>query len=179
MSGDGAATRAASSPTPGEPGDPRPLILFDGVCNLCNATVQWVIERDVEGLFRFASLQSEAARQELNKADQAVDIGQLPDSIVLVDRAGIHTHSAAIMGIARRLGFPHSILGLGRVVPRPLRDAIYRFIARHRYRWFGRRDTCMTATPDLAARFLDVDEPRPRVPVTEEPLGGGDRKGPC
>ena len=139
----------------------RPIILFDGVCNLCNSAVQWVIKRDREGRFDFASLQSDAARQELQKIMASEEIDALPDSIVLVDSDGVHTRSVAALRIARALGSPFAMLGLGVVVPRPIRDVVYDWIARNRYRWFGRRDTCMTPTPDLAARFLDADESRP------------------
>ncbi len=139
----------------------RPIILFDGVCNLCNSAVQWVIERDKEERFYFASLQSDAARRELEELMGAEEIDALPDSIVLLDSEGAHTRSAAALRIARGLGSPYSLLRLGVVLPRPIRDALYDLIARHRYRWFGRRDTCMTPTPDLAARFLDADEPQP------------------
>ena len=139
----------------------RPVILFDGVCNLCNSAVRWVIERDKEGRFDFASLQSDAARQELVKVMDANEIDALPDSIVLLDAHGVHIRSAAALRIVRELGYPFALLRLGIVLPRPIRDLIYDLIARNRYRWFGRRDTCMTPTPDIAARFLDADEPRP------------------
>ena len=139
----------------------RPIILFDGVCNLCNSAVKWVIERDKEGRFDFASLQSRAARRELESVMGPEEIAELPDSIVLVDSDGVHARSAAALRIARALGSPFALLGLGVVVPRPIRDALYDLIARKRYRWFGRRDTCMTPTPDLAARFLDADDPPP------------------
>ena len=141
--------------------DPRPVILFDGVCNLCNSAVQWVIEHDKDRRFYFASLQSDAARRELEKVLGLDEIDALPDSIVLLDSDGVHTRSAAALRIARGLGRPFVLLRLGVVLPRPLRDAIYDLIARNRYRWFGRRDTCMTPTPDIAARFLDADEPGP------------------
>ena len=145
----------------------RPIILFDGVCNLCNSTVQWVIERDKEGQFRFATLQSNAARRELEELIGTDEIDALPDSIVLLDSDGVHTRSAAAIRIARALGSPYALLGLGALVPRPLRDAVYNLIARHRYGWFGRRDTCMTPTPDLAARFLDADELPPAADDSE------------
>ena len=150
----------------------RPVILFDGVCNLCNSAVQWVIERDKEGRFDFASLQSDAARRELLKVMGAKEIDELPDSIVLLDSDGIHTRSAAALRIVRGLGAPFALLRLGIVLPRPIRDAIYDLIARNRYRWFGRRDTCMTPTPDIAARFLDADEPRPRAAEPESQTEG-------
>lgn len=140
----------------------RPIILFDGVCNLCNSAVQWVIEHDKDRRFHFASLQSDAARRELEKVLGRAEIDALPDSIVLLDSDGVHTRSAAALRIARRLGRPFTLLGLGTVLPRPIRDAIYGLIARNRYRWFGRRDSCTTPSPDSAARFLDADEPRPQ-----------------
>jgi len=137
----------------------RPVILFDGVCNLCNSAVQWVIERDEEGRFDFASLQSDVARRELGKVLGEKEIDALPDSIVLLDSDGVHVRSAATLRIMRGLGPRYALLRLGIVLPRPIRDAVYNLIARNRYRWFGRRDTCMTPTPDLAVRFLDADEP--------------------
>ena len=149
----------------------RPVILFDGVCNLCNSTVQWVIERDKEGRFDFATLQSDAARRELGKVMGEKAINALPDSIVLLDSDGVHIRSAAALRIVRRLGSRFTLLRLGILLPRPIRDAVYNLIARNRYRWFGRRDTCMTPTPDLAARFLDADEPRP--PTTLRSQGHG------
>ena len=91
---------------------PRPLILFDGVCNLCNSTVQWVIERDDEGRFHFATLQSDAARRELQETIGKDEIDTIPDSIVLLDSDGVHTRSAAALRIARALGFPFALLGL-------------------------------------------------------------------
>jgi predicted DCC family thiol-disulfide oxidoreductase YuxK len=134
-----------------------PIILFDGVCNLCNSAVQRVIERDTDRRFRFASLQSDAARRELERVLSRDEIEALPDSIVLLDADGVHTRSAAALRIARGLGRRFLWLRLGFALPRPIRDAIYDLIARNRYRWFGRRDSCMTPTPDLAARFLDAE----------------------
>ena len=146
----------------------RPLILFDGVCNLCNAWVQWVLERDEQGVFRLASLQSEAARRALAEARPSGSHGQLSDSLVLLDEDGVHTQSEAAIGVARRLGLPYSLLASAILIPRPLRDGVYRFVARNRYRWFGRRSVCMTPTPELAARFLDADEPRSPVPESPD-----------
>ncbi len=138
----------------------RAVILFDGVCNLCNSAVQWVIERDEKGRFDFASLQSDAARQELMKVMDANEIAALPDSIVLLDSDGVHVRSAAALRILRGLGSWFLLLRLAVVLPPPVRDAVYNIVARNRYRWFGRRDTCMIPTPDIAARFLDADEPQ-------------------
>lgn len=129
-----------------------PIILFDGVCNLCNAAINWIIDRDSNDIFRFASLQSEAARQLLPGIDS------LPDSIVLIDEAGVHTRSTAAIRIARRLGFPWSLAIFATPLPAFFRDAAYKWIARNRYSWFGRTSTCRIPTPDLASRFLDQGE---------------------
>jgi len=147
---------------------PGPLVLFDGVCNLCNAWVQWLIERDPEGRLRFASLQSDAARAVLSEAG-VDDPAALPDSIALVDETGVHVRSAAALRIAGRLGFPYSLGRAALFVPRPIRDAVYRLIARNRYRWFGRREACMRPTPELAGRFLDANEPERVVPRHPDP----------
>ncbi len=133
---------------------PAPIILFDGVCNLCNAAINWIIDHDPKQIFRFASLQSEAARQ------VHPDIDSLPDSIILIDEAGIHTRSTAALRIARRLGFPWSLAVLAIPLPAFFRDSIYKYIARNRYSWFGRTDTCRIPTPELASRFLDIEKPR-------------------
>ena len=133
----------------------HPVIFFDGNCNLCNSAVAWIISRDRNAVFRFASLQSPAARQLL---DQAPSPHQLPDSIILIDHRGIRSRSDAAIAIASRLAFPWSLATAARIVPRSLRDRLYAIIARNRYRWFGQRDACPTPTPDLAARFLDAGE---------------------
>ena len=87
-----------------------------------------------------------------------VDREALPDSILLVDAEGVHERSTAALRIGAMLGFPFSLARVGFLVPRPLRDAVYSLVARHRYRWFGRRDVCMRPTPEWASRFLDADE---------------------
>lgn len=146
-----------------EPDSAVALILFDGVCNLCNATVRWVIAHDPHGRFQFGSLQSDISKRVLENTYPAVDVKTLPDSIVLVDAKGVHTRSSAAIRIARGVGFPYSMLGIGVVLPRPVRDALYGFVARNRYRWFGRKDHCMVPTPELASRFIDSDESEARV----------------
>ncbi len=135
-------------------------MLFDGVCNLCNAAVQWVLARDPEGRIHFASLQSDAAAGELAKHDAVPR--PVPDSFILIDDHGVRVRSSAAIGVARHLGFPYSLLALGLIIPRPVRDAVYAVVARNRYRWFGRRESCLVPTAENAARFLDADE-EPRV----------------
>jgi predicted DCC family thiol-disulfide oxidoreductase YuxK len=153
-------SQPSSQPNP----QPNFLVLFDGLCNLCNASVQWIIARDPKALHRFASLQSEPARRALQQANAPAP---LPDSIILIDAQGIHTKSTAALRIARRLGFPWSVAALALVLPKFLRDSLYDFIAARRYRWFGKRDACMVPTPDLRQRFLDAEEPpAPHAPAT-------------
>jgi predicted DCC family thiol-disulfide oxidoreductase YuxK len=128
------------------------LILFDGVCNLCNGFVRFVIARDPGGTFQFGALQSAAARRvlELHDAPEA-----LPDALVLVEEGALHWRSTAVLRIAKGLTFPWPLTYVLIAVPRPLRDAIYVLVARHRYRWFGQRDQCMVPTQELRSRFLD------------------------
>ena len=134
---------------------PPSLILFDGVCNLCHGFVQFVIRHDPVGKFQFAALQSEAgqavlAAHGLTPATAAAD----PDSVLLLHAGRLYSHSAAVLRIARLLGGPWQLLAVGYVLPRSWRDAAYRFVARHRYRWFGRQESCWLPTPELRARFL-------------------------
>ncbi len=130
----------------------RPIILFDGVCNLCTASVRFVIERDSRKKFRFAPLQSPTARELLRARGR--DPGTL-ESMLLVLDGRVHRKSTAALQIARRLdGLWPLLYGLI-AVPRPLRDALYDWIGRRRYRWFGRRESCWTPQDDLADRFLD------------------------
>jgi len=124
------------------------IILFDGVCNLCNGFVQFVLERDGAGRFRFASLQSEAARRVLKGEPPA-------ETIVLLERGRTYLKSAAALRIARGLRFPWPILYAFVVILRPLRDVIYDWVARHRYAWFGKRESCMLPSPQMRGRFLD------------------------
>jgi predicted DCC family thiol-disulfide oxidoreductase YuxK len=125
-----------------------PIILFDGVCNLCTASVRFVIERDSRRRFRFASLQSAAAERLLGARDQL-------ESMVLVADGKTYRRSTAALLIARRLDGAWPLLAVFLAIPRPLRDAVYDFIGRRRYRMFGKRDTCWAPRPELAERFLD------------------------
>ena len=130
------------------------LILFDGVCNLCNGFVQFVIEHDPAGHFQFAALQSAAGQAVLAAHGlNANAIATEPDSVLLELDGHLYSHSEAVLRIARALGGPWRLLLAGYVLPRAWRDAAYRFVARHRYRWFGRQDSCWLPTPELKARF--------------------------
>ncbi len=135
------------------PDSPSATILFDGVCNLCNGFVQFVIRHDAAGRFRFAALQSEAGRA-LLAAHGATPATADPESVLLVSGGRLYSHSGAVLRIAQGLGWPWRLAAVGWVLPRAGRDALYRFVARNRYRWFGRQDSCMLPTPALKARFL-------------------------
>lgn len=127
-------------------------ILFDGVCNLCNGFVRFVIARDPAAQFRFAALASPPTAVVLRQVGVAAP---LPDSLVLVEDGKAYFRSDAPLRIARGLRFPWPLLYGFIVVPRFIRDRIYDVIAARRYRWFGRRDVCMVPTPELERRFLD------------------------
>ncbi|MBX2927490.1 MAG: thiol-disulfide oxidoreductase DCC family protein [Saprospiraceae bacterium] len=127
------------------------ILLFDGECNLCNGTVQFILRRDPAGRFRFASLQSDAGRELLLR--HGLDTESI-STVVLIADDKAYTRSDAGLGIARRLGGLWPVLYAGMIVPRFIRDRIYNFIARNRYRWFGKRESCYTPTPELRGRFL-------------------------
>lgn len=128
------------------------IVIFDGVCNLCSRAARFVIRHDRAGRFRFAPAQSDAGRRLL------VRCGQDPDRLetfVLIKDGRACLRSDAALAIVRELDRPWPALGILRLVPRPWRDALYDLIARRRYRWFGRRDACLTPTADIRARFLE------------------------
>ena len=131
------------------------IILFDGVCNLCNASVQFIIERDPTAIFRFAALQSDAGQALLAKSGLTPPTDEAAlDSVLLLSGGQLYSHSSAVLRIARGLGGVWALAGVGGLLPRTWRDALYRFVARNRYRWFGRQESCMLPTPELWARFL-------------------------
>ena len=128
-------------------------MLFDGVCNLCNGAVQFILDRDRASRFKFASLQSERGRALLAEHGVVAPAGD-PDTVYLVEDGRIFDRSTAALRIARHLTFPWWLLSAFSVVPRLLRDPLYGVVARNRYRWFGRTDECRIPTPELRARML-------------------------
>lgn len=129
----------------------NPIVLFDGVCNLCSGSVQFILKRDPEARFRFASLQSEVGQT--IQAEHGLDSGAL-SSVLLLEDGRLYRESAAALRIARHLPGAWKLLAAFKIVPRPIRDGLYRLIARNRYRWFGKSETCWLPTPELRGRFL-------------------------
>lgn len=127
------------------------IIFFDGVCNLCNASVNFIIDRDKRKVFGFASLQSEFAKQKL----ASYPLFPALESILLLKDGRLLVKSDAALEIARHLGGAWPLLAVFRVVPKGIRDSVYNGIARNRYRWFGKRESCRIPTPELKERFLD------------------------
>lgn len=129
----------------------RAIVLFDGVCNLCNTSVNFLIDRDPEGRFVFGALQSEEGLAVLRKHG-------LPeyyfDSIVLIEGRNVWTASDAVLEISRHMPGLWPALRVFRIVPKAIRDAVYNWIAANRYRWFGKRESCRLPTPENRSRFL-------------------------
>lgn len=131
----------------------KKIILFDGVCNLCNGSVQFVIKRDKDDRFRFAALQSEVGQQLVR--ERHIDTHNI-DSIILIEPGvAYYTKSDAALEIAKDLGGLWSLMGLFIWVPTSIRNAVYDFVARNRYKWFGKKEACMVPTPELKGKFLD------------------------
>jgi predicted DCC family thiol-disulfide oxidoreductase YuxK len=128
------------------------IILFDGICNLCNASVIFILRHERKPVFQFASIQSEAGRELLKRNGFPAEYNQ---AVILIDNGKIYSGSTAALKIGRQLKFPWSFLSLaGFMVPAFIRDWAYRQIATHRYQWFGKRDVCMIPTENLKTRFL-------------------------
>jgi len=130
----------------------HPILLFDGVCNLCNGSIQFIIPRDPEGTLRFAPLQSEIGETVREAAGLSTDD---LETVVLVDDGKAYLRSDAAIRLGERLGGGYRLLSLGRLLPRPLRDWMYEFVADHRYDWFGRKDQCMVPDDDVSDRFIE------------------------
>lgn len=130
----------------------KKIILFDGVCNLCNGAIQFVIKRDKNDVFRYAALQSEIGQKLIH--DRGIDTSKL-DSIILIEPGvAYYAKSEAALEITKAFGGLWATLQIFQWVPTSLRDVIYDFVAKNRYRWFGKKDQCMIPTPELQAKFL-------------------------
>jgi len=130
----------------------KKIILFDGVCNLCNSSVQFVIKRDKKDMFRYTALQSEVGQQMIK--ERGIDTSQV-DSIILIEPGvAYYTKSDAALEIGQSFGGGWKLLAIFTWLPKPFRDAMYDFVARNRYKWFGKQESCMIPTPELKAKFL-------------------------
>lgn len=130
----------------------KQLILFDGVCNLCNASVQYVIKHDKQDRFRYTALQSEMGQKIINHFN--IDRTKT-DSILLYSQdKGISYKSTAALKIASQLGFPRNLISIFLIIPAFIRNWVYDYIAKNRYRWYGKKEECMIPTPELKSKFL-------------------------
>ena len=132
---------------------PEGIVLFDGHCNFCSGVVNFLIDRDPHGRLQFAALQSEAGRRLL--AEHRLSMPDEPDTMVFIVGGKAFVRSDAALATTKYLSGLWPLARVAWVVPRFLRDAVYTFVARNRYRWFGRTETCRVPTPALRARFLD------------------------
>ena len=129
----------------------HPILLFDGVCNLCNGFVQYAIERDPKGLFRFAALQSNEGKMVLEH------IHLSPEDLstaILIEEEKIYTQSDVGLRMIKKMNVWYRFLYFLIILPKPFRDFFYRIIANNRYKWFGEKESCMIPTPELQSRFL-------------------------
>lgn len=142
---------ARAAPRPDVMAGAHPVVVFDGDCVLCSANARFILRHDRRGRFRFATMQGEAgaalmARFGIDPLD--------PETFILVEGERVRRNSDAALAIAEGLGWPWRALGVLRIVPRPVRDAVYGLVARNRYRWFGRREHCFVPTAEQAERVL-------------------------
>lgn len=128
-----------------------PIVLFDGVCNFCNRMVRFAIRNDPKARLRFAPLQSEAGQALLAQYGVAPDA----DTVVLIDKGRAFTYAAASIRICRYLRWPVKMLYALIILPGFISQPVYKWIARNRYRWFGRKESCMVPTADVKSRFLN------------------------
>lgn len=126
------------------------IILFDGICNFCNSSVQFILKRDKTGYFHFASLQSESGASLLQKYRLPNDL----NSFVLLENEKYYTQSSAALQVCKRLNGAYKLFYVFIVIPKPIRDIFYNYLAKNRYKWFGKKESCMLPTPEYRKRFL-------------------------
>ena len=131
----------------------KKLILFDGVCNLCNSAIQYVIKHDRDDTFLFAPLQSEVGKKVISKYN--IDTDKTDSILLYSNENGLSIKSTAALKVAKHLGFPRNLLTIFFIVPPMIRNWVYDFVARNRYKWYGKKEECMIPTPELKSRFLD------------------------
>ena len=128
-----------------------PIIVFDGYCNLCSSVVQFILKNDRKGIFRLLALQSE--KTDLLKDKYPFDL-KIPETVILIDGKKVLTRSEAVLGILKKLHFPLNLLWGLIIIPRFIRDPVYSWIAKNRYKWFGKRRSCFLPENKWKARFI-------------------------
>lgn len=128
------------------------IVLFDGVCNLCNSTVQFIIKRDTHNQFKFSSLQSEYGQNFLKERN--LDSSDFKSIILYEPEVAYYTKSTAALKIAQNLGFPYNLLSVFLLIPSFIRDWIYSLVSKYRYHLFGKKDSCMIPTPENKRKFI-------------------------
>lgn len=127
------------------------VILFDGICNLCNQSVQFILKRDVTEKIQFASLQGQFGSKMVAKQRHPNQL----NSLILLEGTRQYEKSTAVLRICRYLNWPWKFFMIFLIVPRPIRDAVYTYIANHRYKWFGHQEQCLLPSPKYKHRFID------------------------
>jgi len=131
----------------------KQLILFDGVCNLCNSSINYVIKHDDDDVFMFAPLQGKAGKKLVNNFK--LDTSKTDSILLYSEKKGLKIKSSAAIVIASKLGFPRNILIIFYIIPPFIRNWVYDYIAKNRYNWYGKKDTCMIPTTELKSKFLE------------------------
>lgn len=134
--------------------DSHAVILFDGVCNLCNSIVNFIIDRDPNIYFQFVALQSDLGQQIQNQFLKPIDPSSTFATLLLYEQGQLYERSTAVLRIARKLRGGWKLIYVCILIPKPIRDFLYQWIAQHRYRWFGKSDTCRMRSIEDNHRFL-------------------------
>jgi len=129
----------------------KSIILFDGMCNFCNASVNKIIKYDKKNVFKFAAIQSDAGKKLLTEL--SIDILKI-DSILLIENNTLFTKSTAVLKIAKQLSGLYKLCYAFIIIPTFMRDVVYDLIARNRYKWFGKKESCMIPTKEVSGKFL-------------------------
>lgn len=133
--------------------EPNNVIIFDGVCSLCNAWVDFVLRREKEDIFSFAANQSDEGQEILKKFNKTFDNEEV-DTVFLLEDGQLYERSTAALRIVKKLSFPWNLAYGFVIIPRPIRDFFYKIIAKNRYRWFGKKNSCRLPTPEERAKFI-------------------------
>ncbi|OUR91851.1 thiol-disulfide oxidoreductase [Flavobacteriales bacterium 34_180_T64] len=131
----------------------KQLILFDGVCNLCNSSINYIIKHDKKNVFMFAPLQGKTGKEVI--INHKIDTSKTDSILLFTIEKGVVMKSSAAIAIASKLGFPRNLLTLFYIIPPFIRNWVYDYIAKNRYKWYGKKDKCMVPTQELKSKFLE------------------------